>query len=255
MNTVTRDVNMLVTDLHSPDPETRRAAAEALGELRCETAISNLVNLFSDSDPNVGESAVQALVHIGGDEVVESLAFVPRKGNVWERAARTLGKLATPATVEILGEALFESSSDAAMVACLALIDAGAVAGPVLARALHHPSADVRARAAMALGRAQVRDALNGLVEAAHDPEASVRLEALVALAALKDDRAVPVLAFALQDPDDAVRQSVPIFLGEIGTPRAIEALREAARSADETVRWTAEWQLKEMGLNVGSHV
>jgi HEAT repeat protein len=102
----------------------------------------------------------------------------------------------------------------------------------------------------MALGRAQVRDALNPLIEAAHDPEASVRLEALVALAALKDDRAVPVLAFALQDPDDAVRQSVPIFLGEISTPRAIEALREAARSADEAVRWTAEWQLKEMGLN-----
>jgi hypothetical protein len=250
MNTVARDVNVLVTDLNSPDPVTRRAAAEALGELQCATAIPDLVRLLSDSDPNAGEAAVQALVRIGGNDVVDALNALPRQGKVWERAARTLGKLATPTAVEILGEVLFESSSDAAMVACLALIDAGAVAGPVLTRALHHPSADVRARAAMALGRAQVRDALNPLVEAAHDPEASVRLEALVALAALKDDRAVPVLAFALQDPDDAVRQSVPIFLGEIGTPRAIAALREAARSADEAVRWTAEWQLKEMGLS-----
>ncbi len=250
MNTVTRDVSRLVTDLRASDPETRRAAAEALGELQCDTAILDLVSLFSDSDPNVCEAAVQALVRIGGNEVVDALRALPRQGKVWERAARTLGKLATPATVEILEESLFEGSSDVAMIACLALIDAGAVAGPTLARALHHPSADVRARAAMALGRAQVRDAFSALVEAAHDPEASVRLEALVALAALKDDRAVPALAFALQDPDDAVRQSVPIFLGEIGTPRAIEALREAARSDDEAVRWTAEWQLKEMGLN-----
>lgn len=250
MSTVTRDVNMLITDLSSPDPETRRGAAEALGELRCGTGIPDLVALLSDSDPHVCEAAVQALACIGGDEVVDALADLPRQGKVWERAARTLGKLATPATVEMLGEVLFEGSPDVAMVACRALIDAGAVAGPVLERALHHPSADVRARAAMALGRAQVREAFNALVEAAHDSEASVRLEALVALAALKDDRAVPVLAVALQDPDDAVRQSVPIFLGEIGTPRAIEALREAARSADEAVRWTAEWQLKEMGLS-----
>jgi hypothetical protein len=161
MNTVTRDVNVLVTDLHSPNPETRRAAAEALGELRYDTAIPDLVTLFSDSDPSVCEAAVQALVRIGGNEVVDALNALPRQGKVWERAARTLGKLATPITVEMLGEALFEGSSDAAMVACLALIDAGAIAGPVLARSLRHPSADVRARAAMALGRAQVRDALN----------------------------------------------------------------------------------------------
>ncbi|MCS6859796.1 MAG: HEAT repeat domain-containing protein, partial [Abditibacteriales bacterium] len=106
MHTVTQDVNLLIADLQAPDPETRRAAAEALGERRSETAIPALVNLFSDSDPNVCEAAVQALVRIGGDAVVDALADLPRRGKIWERAARTLGKLATPTTVEMLGQVL-----------------------------------------------------------------------------------------------------------------------------------------------------
>jgi HEAT repeat protein len=247
MDTVTRDVSLLLSDLRDADPDTRRGAAEALGERRDESAVPHLINLFGDTDPGVGEAAVQALVRIGGEAVVNALSRAPRAGKAWERAARTLGKLATPATVAMLGDALLAGSYDTAMTACLALVDAGGVAGSVLIRALRHPSMDVRARAAMALGRAQVHDALDALMQAAGDPESSVRLEALVALAALKDDRAVPALAAALDDADDAVKQSVPIFLGEIGTPRAVEVLRQAARSEDEAVRWTAEWQLNEM--------
>ncbi len=64
---------VLMAELGSPDAESRREAATALGELTEENAVPELCELIYDSDCDVQLAAIRALGEIGGTEARESL--------------------------------------------------------------------------------------------------------------------------------------------------------------------------------------
>jgi HEAT repeat protein len=61
-------LNILLTELGSPDAEIRYEAAKACGELGEEEAVPHLIKLAQESDIDIQLAAVQALGQIGGTE-------------------------------------------------------------------------------------------------------------------------------------------------------------------------------------------
>lgn len=97
-----------------------------------------------------------------------------------------------------------------------------------------HP--EVRARAALALGRigsADDRETLEGLLS---DPEAAVRGEAAFALGLLGLPESVTALSQAAVDPDPNVRTSVAIGLGRIHSAGTAQPLEVLLRDTDPAV-------------------
>lgn len=68
--------------------------------------IRHRLQQLSDTDAHVREEAVDALVAIGSDELVDALAALPRGGEAWKSVARTLGKIGSARAIAVLEEAL-----------------------------------------------------------------------------------------------------------------------------------------------------
>jgi HEAT repeat protein len=150
-----------------------------------------------------------------------------------KEAARTLRSAAAP-----------EERSRAA----LALADSGQSAVSPLVRALEDPSADVREKAALALGLQSDRSVVPHLLRALTDPDAQVREKAALGLALRRDASVVEPLVAALGDPDGQVREKAAIALGTTADPRARAALEGALKDPDSQVREKAVAGLTMLG-------
>ena len=118
-----------------------------------------------------------------------------------------------------------------AAAATLALLAGGAQAGPeregrrsapsaavvdALIGALRDEDAEVRAQAALTLGRMNDPRAIPGLVAALKDKESEVRQHAAHALGSFADERATDALIVALKDADVDVRRQAAHALGQL---------------------------------------
>jgi HEAT repeat protein len=173
------DVDALVKQLKSSDPDTRRAAAKALGEVGPDArpAITALTSALSDKDLFVRRFAAQALGEIGPDarSAVKPLteALKDPKKEVVAAAATALGKIGA---VEPLAAFVLDGKRDVAArrkaVEALGAMKAEAKSAvPELTKALKDK--DLRIEAADALGEI--------------GPEASSALKELEAIAASKE--------------------------------------------------------------------
>jgi len=117
---------------------------------------------------------------------------------------------------------------------------------------LQDGSAEVRARAALALGRiAHRRDAaaLTGLLQ---DPVASVRATAAFALGLLGEGSATEALGGLLADPDVGVRANAVEAIVRIGAPGAAALLESALQDENDEVASVALlrlWRLQDATL------
>lgn len=229
---------------------TRQAPLLLVEDLMSELpSLDRHLQALEDDEAEVREAAVEALVALGSNALVDTLAGLPQRGDLWKAVARVLGRIGTPSAIAVLTDALENDANEVCVTASLVLAEAGPEATGALLRGLQHWLPAVRARCALALGRLKCREAAELLVPLVLDAEWSVRLEAILALAAVGEDRAVPALIVALTDEEEAVRQSVPVALGEIGTPAAMAGLQQALINDDPSVRWIAEWQLNQMAV------
>ena len=115
----------------------------------------------------------------------------------------------------------------------------------LLKELLKDEDAEVRRRAAEALGKIGDRRAVELLIEALRDGNPMVRIAAAEALGKIGDKRAVEPLIEALKDENAGVREAAAWALGEIGDKRAVEPLIEALKDEDEWVRLKAAWALR----------
>lgn len=107
--------------------------------------------------------------------------------------------------------------------------------------------ADVRWRAAVALGRIGNHEAVEPLIKALEDEHGPVRYAAIESLGKIKE--AVGPLIGKLKDKNPKVRSKATIALGEIGDPKAKDELKKVSSNEDEEsyVRSTAEEALKKI--------
>jgi len=175
------------------DPDVRKAAAKALGELESNAAVDPLLNALEDDDKGVRMYAAGALDSIGDTLAVDPLIErLKTKGEYWR----------------------------VQLIAVIALGNMGDTkALPSLVQILKAPDSNFRSAAAEALGKIGDPEALHPLLIALKDEDSFVRLLAARALGDIGDPGAVMALKYMLDaDDDQKVRETAEIALTKIGT-------------------------------------
>lgn len=243
-----RATSPLLNALNDHSPKVRSEAALALGHLGAHEAVHPLSKmLLEESVPLVRDAAADALGNIADDRALTALkeALADLDYAARQRAMEALEKMGEKAVPFFL-EALQGESKEAAAQAAAALERMGVVAtwiedlgrekwqnafelltriakaGVVetLSRSLTHPNLPIRIRLCRILSEGKNPRTFEALTEVVQkDTEWAVRLEALLALTKLADARSVPLLIHALSEEEETIRE------------RLLMALQEAPRS------------------------
>jgi predicted Zn finger-like uncharacterized protein len=245
-------------DLTSKQADTRRLAAEWLGQVRQpdqalrEQVAKSLEATLTDSDNGIAERAAQALGAWGGKENVPGLAGVVEDQtapwNVRRQAIATLARLpdekGAAAVVKLLND------GGARRDASLALQKMGPAAEKELLKYTNDPTANAdgrneAGRILKAIGSKEnvaVGLALTGL----KDNDAGRRQQAADALAKMpavdKDKQAdvAAVLVAALNDPDQGVRERAARALVLWAIPDSVDGLVKVVTDDNRWVRVSA---------------
>ena len=181
--------------------------------------IAALMTALKDSDKEVRETAMHALVQLRAPNIFEPLLEALKDGSpdVRENAAFGLGQLRDKRAVAPLTGALKDSAAgvrEQAVFALGQLRDPAAV--DALTIALRDESANVREQAAFALGQIRGRAAVDALMAALKDASENVREQAVFALGQIGDVRALEALTAALKDASAEVRQQAAFAIGQL---------------------------------------
>ena len=245
-----RMIAALTAALKDSDKEVRETAMHALVQMRDPSIFEPLVQALKDGSPDVREQAAFGLGQLRDRRAVAALGEALKDSNadVREQAAFALGQLRDRAAIAGLATAIKDSDADVREQAVFALgqiRDVGAVDG--LATALHDANADVRQQAAFALGQIRNSRSVEPLISALKDSDADVREQAAFALGQIRDRAAVEALVIALKDNSASVREQAAFALGQIRDPRAIEGLTTALKDPQAGVRQQAAFALGQM--------
>ena len=214
-----RTVAALTAALKDTDKEVRETAMHALVQIKDPSIFDPLVQALKDGSPDVREQAAFGLGQLRDKRAVQPLmgALKDENASVREQAAFALGQLRDPAAVEALAGLIKDSNPDVREQAVFALSqirDRRAV--EPLISALKDTNPDVREKAAFALGQLRDRAAVDALVVAARDSVADVREQVVFALGQLRDPRAIDALTTALKDQNADVRKNAAFALGQL---------------------------------------
>ncbi len=218
-----------IAALKDEDWGIREDAAMALGEARDPRGVGPLIEALRDSDRAVKTAATGALTAIGTPAVVDlSYCLQDPDLSVQEAAASILSEIADERVLASLHSALLSRDWVVRMHAARAvgrLRNPGSVETLVLLLQDTVPAVRDEAIAALvSIGESAVEP----LVTALGDQDWRVRLRATEALCVLKSRTAVePLVSLVRGDPDTAVRQEAARALGQIGDATAVEALLE----------------------------
>jgi len=179
-------------------------------------AVAALMEALKDTDKEVRETAMHALVQMRDPRIFEPLvaALKDASPDVREQAAFGLGQLRDHRAVE------------------------------PLTSVLHDQTPDVRQQAVFALGQIRDPKSVEPLISALKDENADVREQAAFALGQIRDAKAVEALVVALKDGNADVREQVVFALGQIRDPRAIDGLTAALKDSNADVRKQAAFAL-----------
>lgn len=278
-------IEPIVTSLHAGDEGMRTAALEALAELAERVPDEQVVAALRQADtwPETRAAAAQALGALGEHAPVARLTRLLSAHEEWQvraAAVRALGMPGVPAPISPLVAAL-RDTSPVVRIAAVEVLGAQGVRAPVqaLMHALRDRDPHVRAAAAHALGPLGAWTPVEALLEAIRDPDWQVRATATeklgrlgtqapteVLVEALADDawqvRAAAVEALRqqgslapaealvrmLNDPDTVVRAHAVRALGVLGPSAPMNALRTAMADNDARVRAAAAYALGALG-------
>jgi HEAT repeat protein/beta-lactamase regulating signal transducer with metallopeptidase domain len=214
-----RMIAALTAALKDTDKDVRETAMHALVQLRDPSILEPLMQALKDPSADVREQAAFGLGQMRDRRAVQPLiaALKDQAANVREQAAFALGQLRDPAAVEALGTVLHDASDDVREQAVFAL---GQIRDPratdPLIVALKDQKADVREQAAFALGQLRARSAVDALIVAIKDTNADVREQIAFALGQIRDPRAIDALTTLLKDQVADVRQQAAFALGQL---------------------------------------
>jgi beta-lactamase regulating signal transducer with metallopeptidase domain len=247
------NTNISINPMPSPMPNPMPFAAAQDGKQGGKAGrsdprmIAALTAALKDTDKEVRETAMEALVQLRDPSIFEPLvqALKDSSAEVRERAAHALGEMRDKRAVQPLIASLKDEAPDVREQVVFALgqlRDASAVEG--LALAVRDSNADVREQAVFALGQIRDRRAVEPLISALKDAVADVREQAAFGLGQIRDKVAVDALVVAVKDVDKDVREQVVFALGELRDPRAIDALMIALKDQHAEVRKQAAFAL-----------
>jgi HEAT repeat protein/beta-lactamase regulating signal transducer with metallopeptidase domain len=245
-----RMIAALTAALKDTDKDVRETALHALVQLQDPSIFEPLVQALSDAVADVREQAAFGLGQMRDRRAVEPLARALKdlNGEVREQAAFALGQIRDKSAVAALTSVLKDLDDDVREQAVFAL---GQLRDPAAVEALsmatRDAKPDVRHQAVFALGQIRDRRAVEPLISALKDASPDVREQAAFALGQIRDRGAVEALIIALKDTTPDVRQQAAFALGQIRDPRAIDGLTGALKDSSADVRQQAAFALGQL--------
>ena len=226
----TTAVPALIDALGDAKARVRREAARALGAIRDARAVAPLAKALGDPDTNVRFYAAYALGQIKAPQAAETLirALGDPQWCVRNQAAWALREIRDPAIPRRLASAFKQKGADVGQVVWILRGWRGGAGVEAVADLLRAPEADVRKRAAGALGKLGGAKAVDALIAALSDGDAAVRTAAVGALLEIGDRRAAtPLRKLAQREEDASLRRA------------AEQAARRLSRHADLVAHWS----------------
>jgi HEAT repeat protein len=218
------------------------------GRTRDPRLAAALMEALKDTDKEVRETALHALVQMRDPRIFEPLVTALKDPNaeLRERAAFGLGQLRDARAVEPLTAALKTDTNasvrEQAVFALGQLRAASAI--EAIIGAVRDASPSVREQAVFALGQIRDRRAVEPLISALKDVNPEVRHQAAFALGQIRDPRSIEALVIALKDANAEVREQAAFALGQLRDPRAIDGLMVALKDSNPSVRQQAAFAL-----------
>ncbi|MGH3442222.1 MAG: HEAT repeat domain-containing protein, partial [Nitriliruptorales bacterium] len=218
-------LDQLLASLTDPSVEVRLEALRALAAESGAFSVGPLVAVLRDAEPRVRAAAIDVIADVEDEEALPHLltALDDPSEAVRNRTRKALGRMRSPATVELLLGAIERPAHRA--VAVEALGELGEVATPHLLRALTDSEGEIRTA---------IRDALlrSGIVERMlrelENPRPARRKAALGVFRAIRPVGIAAAVVGRLSDPAPEVRLEAAHLLGELGDPAAVPALQDA---------------------------
>lgn len=207
----------LLSNVKSRLTQTSAPAALALGKLRSEAAVPDLLNMITSIDAVKAERALEALVQIGGPEVVQGLKerLPNAQGMGRYRIIEALFRLDDP-----LGEKLLKDE------------------------ALETPALSLRASMALAAGgELEARERLQEELNERYEPLPAQMMErGRIAATLIKsgDRRNIAVLQELLSSDDDEVKIFALNQIAQLGQRNFLDLLAPAMQSPNDVVAITA---------------
>jgi HEAT repeat protein len=235
-----KDIKGLIKALsYEKDPGVRRAAAEALADLKDDQAIEPLSALLEDENDDVRQAAISALVEIGDARAVEPLSarLKDKNDDLQQAAISALVEIGDARAVEPLIATLKDTNGEVRRAAAWALGeigDARAVDSLITVLDDEHQALRQARENVERLKNQDPNGSPNGfssdiefdaMFPATHQ---TVCEAAIQALGKIGDVRAVEALLSAHEDND--LRASTTRALGKLEDVRAAEAVVSAAR-------------------------
>ena len=245
-----------LVDRHLKDVSSRRRwrrarAAENLGYFGGERSVRPLGGLLADRDETVRAVAARALARIGTPEAARLLVRTLDDPSELTRlrVAENLERIG-PLAVEPLVEILTTHKKRAPTLAAQVLGNLRAAeARPALCWAIRHgENVDLKAQAALALGKIGDPDDVPALLTSCEDEEGPVRAQAAKALGMIGDISTIPTLQRLTSDRDWWVRLNASRALVNMG-PVGERALVEVLASEDRYARHRAAATLEAQGV------
>jgi HEAT repeat protein len=249
---VPKNLQSLIQDLKSGNPEVQKRAAWALGDKEDEKAVPALIETLKDKDPEIRALAAWALGEIKDLRALSPLIEALPDGNTYAREmiVKAVGEFENEQGIEPLAVFCKDNSPDvrAAAVWALGEIPSRESQNAIIS-ALDDSSALVRDAAVVALSRFENRKSVMNLITMLKDRDANIRERTAKVLGSLEDRYAVQALIEALKDKEIHVRISAVVALGEIGDTAALDPLMKLLRDKDARVRSAVVWALDEISL------
>jgi len=204
-------VSGLTDKLQSEDKSIRARVATALGELKSNRAAGVLMKMLDDEEPSVRQSVLLALGAHGKENVVDVIVKSALKDDSVEVRKNA---------IEVLG--MFASNN-------------GAING-LMEVLKNEEYVELRGNAIEILGfdTTKSEHAVGGVIDALSDENKNIRAKAALALGKIGSNRSIGVLKKALKDSETEVRRNVASALGRIKPEDALEELTLAATTDED---------------------
>ena len=212
--------------------------------------VEQLLPDLASPDYHVRSQAIRVLGRTRDPRVVELLLDALRDSTVAVRAAAasTLVKLGDDRALVPFVRLLTDRSCRLHRLAHKGLLAAGERAVPALSEALGARDSRLRTIAAGLLAQIGHPSALGPLLNALGDPDERVRYHAVEGLGRLGAPQALEPLVTILRDESSGLRNVAAASLGSLGDRRAVPPLLEALRDANPELRHRAATALGTLG-------
>lgn len=233
--------NPQVTELKSPDANTRAKAARALGKSGDASAVAALAAALTDPSNKVRREVILALASIHRSESLEALipATKDMDADLKALAVQSLvgyysGQTPSPGFTGMVKKGLRRAKSR--FVQDKTQVDPGTVVEAKVITALQEVMAETRSagasrEAAKGLGILLARNAVPDLVQAAHSSDEDLAREALNALSKIKDKSSGPQLTDLLDSPNRDIKRDAAVTVGVLRTEEALPKLQTIAET------------------------